>query len=71
VQTSLLRGSRRVRALSRQGSLGLNLVTFPGVARGAYTMEIKASATVDNNNAEEGGTLTLNKRYAAPLKVRK
>jgi hypothetical protein len=71
VQTSLLQGGRRVRTLARQGSAGLNVVKLPGVARGSYTMEIKSTGTVDNNNADAGGTLTINKRYAAPLTVRR
>jgi hypothetical protein len=71
VQTSLLQGGRRVRTLSRQGSAGLNVVTLPGVARGSYTMEIKSTTTVPNNIADAGGTLTLNKRFAAPLTVRR
>ncbi len=71
VQTSLLQRGRRVRALARQGSAGLNVVKLPGVARGSYTMEIKSTGTVDNNNADAGGTLTLNKRFAAPLTVRR
>jgi hypothetical protein len=71
VQTSLLQGSRRIRTLARQGAAGLNVVTLPGVARGSYTMEIKSTGTVDNNNADAGGTLTLSKHDKEPLTVRR
>jgi hypothetical protein len=69
VQTSLLQGSRRIRRLLRPASLGLNTVTLAGVPNGLYTMEITSSATVNNNNADQGGALTLHKRFTAPLKV--
>jgi hypothetical protein len=70
VRTSLFQGARRIRTTNRLGALGLNTVTFSrGVSRGSYRMEIRATAVVGNNNADEGGTLTLNKRFAAPLAV--
>ena len=71
VQTSLLQGGRRIRTLTRQGSAGLNVVKLPGVSHGSYTMEIKSTGTVDNNNADAGGTLTLSKRDKEPLTVRR
>jgi hypothetical protein len=71
VRTSLLKNGRRVRTLARTGSAGLNVVTLRGVARGFYTMEIRSTATVPNNNADEGGELTLDKRFRAPLTVRR
>jgi hypothetical protein len=71
VRTSLLRGGLRVRTVNRQGLAGLNIVTLKGVASGTYTMEIKATGTVENNNADEGGTLTVPLQNSAPLKVRR
>lgn len=71
VQTSLLQRGRRIRTLTRQGSAGLNVVKLPGVDRGSYVMEIKSTGTVENNNADEGGTRTLSKFDKQPLTVRR
>ena len=69
VRTSLSRNGVSVRTVQRSAKPGRNSVTLPGVTSGAYTMSISASGTLPNNNADEGGTLRLSKRFAASLRV--
>ncbi|HEY6961020.1 MAG TPA: hypothetical protein VI408_03940 [Gaiellaceae bacterium] len=72
VRTSLWQGSHRIRSVTRPGKLGMNVVTLaPGVPSGVYTMEIKAAATLPDNNADGPPTVTLSKRFKAPLVVRR
>jgi hypothetical protein len=69
VRTTLLKKGRPVRSRQRSAHPGANAVTLAGVKRGTYTMRIRASGDVPNNNADAGGTVHLSKRYQAALKV--
>jgi hypothetical protein len=71
VRTSLLHRGHRIRTVRRPGRAGLNRIALAGVARGSYRMEIAASATLENNNQDQGGALKLNKRFKAPLMVKR
>ena len=70
VQTSLVRAGVRLRTVLRSARPGLNSATFQrGVAAGTYTMRITAAGDLDNNLADEGGILHLNKEFHAALRV--
>jgi hypothetical protein len=69
VRTLLIKKGKKVRSKQQTARAGGNSVTLGGVRKGTYTMRITAKGDVPNNNADEGGTLHLSKRFDAALKV--
>lgn len=69
VLTALIKKGKKVRSKRQTARAGGNAVTLGGVKKGTYTMRITAKGDVPNNNADQGGTVRLSKRYDAALKV--
>jgi hypothetical protein len=70
VSTMLVKKGARVRSVRRPATAGANSVTLaPGVPSGMYTMRITATADLDNNWPDQGGTLQVPKTYQAVLRV--